>query len=142
MWRGGPFQGKVFIGGHYTGDRIVLRNTANLSIVFVDCIINSTHPEDALVFADTLVAKVKVEADQLRLNGGGLTFWGKLRQVSLRGGTIANGHTGIRATQDLAHRHVKISDWTIQNMTHEGIYFGISQDTPEKVPTFISSTIK
>ncbi|MEM1214715.1 MAG: right-handed parallel beta-helix repeat-containing protein [Bacteroidota bacterium] len=119
----------VHIGGQYIGDRVVLQNVSNVEIVFHNCHIESTHAEDALVFADASVSNLIVEGDGLHLSGGGITFWGHLDQVQLRGGTITNGHTGIRATQDLAHRHVSVSNWHISHMTHEGIYLGVSQDT-------------
>ena len=119
----------VYIGGQYTGDRIVLQNTSNLEIVFHNCRIQSTHEEDALVFGDESVSGLVVEGDGLEITGGGITFWGHLDQVQLRGGKICDGHTGIRATQDLAHRHVSVNNWHITDMTHEGIYLGISQDT-------------
>ena len=121
---------QIRIGGHYQGDRIVLQNTSNMEIVFVDCTIKTTHIEDALVFADENISNLDVTATELMVEGGGLTFWGRLDGVYLHGGTINDGHTGIRATKDVAHNNLTISDWHIYNMTHEGIYMGVSQDTP------------
>lgn len=131
------YQGKIVrIGGHYLGDRIVLQNTSNLEIVFVNCYIHSRHAEDALVFADETVSNMMVEADGLHLEGGGITFWGQVLNVSLHGGKIRDGHTGIRATKDAAHNNINISGWEISDMTHEGIYLGVSQDTPKDNQSF------
>jgi len=121
---------QVRIGGHYHGDRIVLKNTSNIQIVFVDCEIKTTHIEDALVFSDETVANLEITGDELLLHSGGLTFWGQLNGVQLQGGTAVHGHTGIRATKDVVHNNVSISNWHITDMSHEGIYIGVSQDTP------------
>lgn len=121
---------QIRIGGHYQGDRIVLQNVSNKEIIFVDCQIESTHAEDALVFSDEVVRNLELFASELLLRGGGLTFWGQLDGVHLQGGVITNGHTGIKATKDRAHNNLTIVGWHISNMSHEGIYMGVSEDTP------------
>lgn len=120
----------VFIGGSYEGDRLVFKEVRDVVMVFVDCSIKSTHPEDALVFADS-VSQLQLWAQELTIEGGGITFWSRLRDSRLYGGHIKNTHTGIRATQDVAHQNVTVENWLIENTSHEGIYLGVSKKTDQ-----------
>ncbi|MEL6837170.1 MAG: right-handed parallel beta-helix repeat-containing protein [Bacteroidota bacterium] len=120
----------VIIGGVHEGDRIVLRDAEQMVIQFRNCLIRSSHPEDALVFQGP-VLNTTIDAKGLILKQGGLTFWDQLTNVSVQAGTVDSTHTGIRATKDLPHSNITIEGWSISNATHEGIYLGVSKDTPQ-----------
>ncbi len=126
----------VVIGGNYTGDRLVFKNVRDVVMIFVDCSINSTHAEDALVFADP-VYQLEMWAEELTVEGGGITFWSLASNVRLSGGSIRNTHTGIRATQDVPHQNITIENWYIENTTHEGIYLGVSKATDKAGTGFL-----
>lgn len=122
----------VVIGGQYEGDRIVLKDASEVYLKFHDCTIRSTHSEDALVFGEA-VSNTVLDGRGLHLIGGGITFWSSFNDVQLYGGRIDSTHTGIRATQEAASRHILISGWSIAYTSHEGIYIGPSKASETKV---------
>jgi hypothetical protein len=121
----------ITIAGNYEGDRLVFRGAVDKVLFFQNCQIRSIHPEDAIAF-DGPARNLIVYANGLKIKGGGVTFWDVADNVKMIGGSIDSTHTGIRATRDLPHKNINISEWNISNATHEGIYLGPSQasDTP------------
>lgn len=116
----------VTIGGHWKGDRLVIRGASGKVVVFVPgCVVESTHPEDAVAF-DGDVTGTEVRGLGAAFVGGGLTFWGKLDRVTISGLVIQDAHTGVRATKAVPHRQVTIKGVTVTDCSHEGFYIGAS----------------
>ena len=122
----------VTVTGTYKGDRIVFKNASKKLIDFVDVHIHCTRTEpdgDALVFADTLT-DCKITGSNCHIQYGGLTFWGKLENVTISGLDIFHANTGIRASGDFANKNVTITNCSIVSAKREGIYLGPSYLQP------------
>lgn len=131
---------KLVLTGRHEGDRIVLKNLKRKELCFRDAVIDSNHLEDALCVDGP--AHDSVMYGTWHLNGA-LSFWDRLEDMQIVGLESNQAHTGIRATKDVAHRNVVVSNCKISDCRHEGIYFGPvkeSKNKSEKVD-FVSNQI-
>lgn len=119
----------VSITGSWKGARLIIKGASNTRIKF-DAVIESTHPEDAICFEGD-VSNLELIGFDNRIIGGGVTFWGRLEEVSITSLNIFHPHTGIRATQPLPHSKVLIKSCYIVGASHEGIYIGPSFATTQ-----------
>lgn len=112
--------------GKYIGDRIVIKGASGTTLYMSGATIESTRKEadgDALVFAEDLENFTLIGGSG-KIIFGGLTFWGKLTGVTIQDLEIYYANVGIRASQDFANEHVKITGCKIIAPRREGIYFG------------------
>lgn len=121
------YSDKVTITGDYIGDRIVISGHQGKELDFVGGKIETTHIEDALCF-DGEAESCKIQADNFRLVNGGMTFWATMKNCAVDGFTILFPHTGIRCTGDYSNEKVSIFRNRIVGASHEGIYFGPSNE--------------
>lgn len=117
---------KVVVTGEWINkDRLVLKDYQGGEIRFDNALIDSTHPEDALVLSGDWSNTDLVSINTTLLNGG-ITAWGSCENVKIKGFTILYPHTGIRINQPFNHKNI----WLIRNMiryaSHEGIYLGVT----------------
>ncbi len=115
----------VVLTGKYLGDRIVLRNASNVSVVLDKLSLETTHKEDALI-VEGETNNLKITGLDAKLIGGGLTFWGAPTNLILDGLNILFPHTGIRYTGTAASHRVTIKNCNITGASHEGVYWGAS----------------
>ena len=118
---------EVTLTGNYEGDRILLMNCHDRRVLSEDCVIKSTRAEpdkDALVIMGGASNFQLLGTEGLTLKNGGLTVWDAMEDVLIYGLDIRNANQGIRASQDVSHKNVKILGCSIVNAEREGIYFG------------------
>lgn len=120
----------VSIHGDWKGDRLVFKNASGSQIALHGTI-ESTHQEDAICFDGDVKNVSIVGFDGSFILGGGVTFWGRMENVSITSLHIFYPHTGIRATQPLPHQDVTIKSCYIIGASYEGIYIGPSYATTQ-----------
>jgi hypothetical protein len=124
----------VTITGRHQGNRIVISNASGKVLRFDTVQIHCTRTEpdgDALVF-DGALTDCKIIGTGCHIEHGGLTFWGKLENVTIAGLDIYHANAGIRASGDFPNRNVLIKDCSIISAKREGIYLGPSYLQKEK----------